>query len=150
MCVRLGAEPLVSESVTGREMGLLRADCCSAGRPASKPTHAQEGARGEHDLDRGRAEAVLQPGLTVPGNYAHCQICQETDLAMSREGAGRGQGGGGGPVTKRATHLPLALSAPCAPLKTIKGSQPPLRSRRDGDYENNNCLKNYLHVLREL
>lgn len=53
-------------------------------------------------------------------------------------------------MTKLATHLPLALSVSYALLKTIKGSQPPLRSRGDGDYENNNTFKNYLNVPREL
>lgn len=55
---------------------------------------------------------------------------------MSKEGAE-----GDRHITKLATHLPLALSVSYALLKTIKGSQPPLRSREDSDYENNNDFK---------
>jgi hypothetical protein len=60
----------------------------------------------------------------VPDNYGFCQICQETYLAICREGAGRRRH-----IMKLATHLPLALSISDALLKIIKGAQPPLRSR---------------------
>lgn len=48
---------------------------------------AREDAGTEQELDRCHAEAVLQLGLPVPGNYGYCKICQETYAAM---------GGGGG------------------------------------------------------
>lgn len=136
----------MSENLTRREMSSLKADCCSDVRRASKLRH--EKMQEEQELDRCHAEAVLQTRLMVPDNYGYCQICQETYLAMS--GRGGWWGGRSWHITKLATHLPLALSVSHALLKTIKGSQPPLRSRGEGDYENNNSFKNYLNVLREL
>lgn len=49
---------------------------------------------------------------------------------------------------KRGTHLPPALSVSYALLKTIKSSQPPLRSR-ERVIMKIKSFKNYLSVLRE-
>lgn len=115
-------------------------------REASQQTEAREGAGEESELDRCHAEAVRQSGLPVPDNYGYCQICQEADLSNEQGGGGRG---------RRADYetchpSPIGTISFIRSIKTIKCSQPPLRSRGDSDYENNNSFKNYLNVLREL